>query len=749
LGLGSGTPPCATDSEIRHRSRAGREFGLSPRESQRDLVTYSDPTIARALEKYRLGRMSYTKEDFDKYNNVSRSQFVGYHSRPKLSSSKKNKGEQKRKSYDNRFETASAKRSRNLRSKKGNGSMDIDFFSTSFAPDTSTILTHSPKSPSVSDVSMRSITSNNDRDNKTFLTSAFKDPATKNSLAPAADSGVPSGTLFDSVTKPANAGVFNNQLRNGGQIDDISSTLKSSASESVKSDSNLFASPNTVVPLHTDVKTKLDKSSLQSPSKIGKTKIFDTQAPPKPLFNIPRTTKKVESTFDDISVNKQTVKKELETVILTKSSPKEKAVEHISFVCRMAQMRRIKIKEHYTQQIETLYDNHSKDSDKETRKKKAVDRYHNKYHKLRQDHFFYTKLCEKFKVKPGNEYTGHDPDIKPDGEDEDEMPSPDTNQVKTKPNLFSFSNSSHGKKGSVTSNPFFNNPFAIPTKKKPENTGFISSGKINSKPAATGKELFSQFNSSERTEGLQSGSSNLFSGSSVTSTSSVSLFGKPLQKDNQQQPLLVNGKVVNGGANTSSSSFEKKETNVCPIAVPNGNMRKGAVAKPLMFEEKVPASNPFGGDSKNSLTIGKSSTSGFKIFSSTTSEQATGSLFGLPTEQTKKDERLSSSSGGIFTGRNIFNIKGGDSSSPFATSTSGSTASVGNIFTNKTDIKMSGTSSQMQVSSNNVFSQCEMSKNNNGFNISKFGKSDTKPQMSFGKDNGKPSNTGKRRRIII
>eukprot|EP00495_Collosphaeridae_sp_1-RS-2012_P003333 TRINITY_DN2770_c0_g1_i1.p1 TRINITY_DN2770_c0_g1~~TRINITY_DN2770_c0_g1_i1.p1 ORF type:complete len:103 (-),score=49.65 TRINITY_DN2770_c0_g1_i1:2-310(-) len=44
--------------------------------------------------------------------------------------------------------------------------------------------------------------------------------------------------------------------------------------------------------------------------------------------------------------------------------------ENVSYVSRVAQMRRIKIKEHYSQKIEKLYDRHCKDEDKDAKKKK-------------------------------------------------------------------------------------------------------------------------------------------------------------------------------------------------------------------------------------------------------------------------------------------------------------------------------------------------------------------------------------------
>jgi len=65
-----------------------REFGLSPRENRRGMVSYSDDTITRALENYRRGQMAYTNEDFEKFYSEKRSQFVGYRSRFKESASK-------------------------------------------------------------------------------------------------------------------------------------------------------------------------------------------------------------------------------------------------------------------------------------------------------------------------------------------------------------------------------------------------------------------------------------------------------------------------------------------------------------------------------------------------------------------------------------------------------------------------------------------------------------------------------------
>jgi len=82
--------------------------------------------------------------------------------------------------------------------------------------------------------------------------------------------------------------------------------------------------------------------------------------------------------------------------------------ENVSYACRMAKLKRIKIRDHYTQKIEDLYEKHCKENDKEVRKAKAVTLFRDTYHKLQQDHYFYEKLCKQYNIKPEEEYKGVD-----------------------------------------------------------------------------------------------------------------------------------------------------------------------------------------------------------------------------------------------------------------------------------------------------------------------------------------------------
>jgi hypothetical protein len=149
--------------------------------------------------------------------------------------------------------------------------------------------------------------------------------------------------------------------------------------------------------------------------------------------------------------------------------------ENISFACRMGRLKRIKIRDHYTQKIENLYDSNCTEKDKDAKKAKAVSMYKEKYHKLREDHSFYTKLCKKFNVEPDEEYKGVDPDIKPDEdepvEDKKEIVAP-TFTMKAKEDF------THkiDPKPIADSKPAYVNPFAM----------------VSTPPAPeTGKKLFS------------------------------------------------------------------------------------------------------------------------------------------------------------------------------------------------------------------------------------------------------------------
>jgi len=179
------------------------------------------------------------------------------------------------------------------------------------------------------------------------------------------------------------------------------------------------------------------------------------------------------------------------------------ADENISFACRMGRLKRIKIRDHYIQKIESLYDNKCTSKDMSAKKMKAVSMYKEKYHKLRDDHTFYTKLCKQYNVDPGEDYVGVDPDIKPE----------DNEQVEEKtekaPETFSFKLKADTKPKidpkPVMSKPHIN-PFAtdsIKPAEQPAKKGFTFSGNLFSTgPAQPAK----------RKRGREGGSSaNLFS----------------------------------------------------------------------------------------------------------------------------------------------------------------------------------------------------------------------------------------------
>jgi len=418
--LGSRSSFSVPDTETQLRLRPTREFGLSPTANNNRSVNYSDPAISQTLEKYRRGGITYTKEDFDDYINVPKSQFVASRSRLQLSKINKSK-QQKRKTYKNRCELSeisNVKRSRcEDRKEIGAGvSMDICSMSTGFEHDawsTATILTQSP------------IT----KDECKHMNKSSKDDNLYNSESQMSTDSVASSSLFAAPTSGVVANLFGTMPK---EAIDSSGAGKGGRFETSKH--NILKRKNQ------SINTSLDKAlakavaTQSSDPKLSKVKLMSGISIPD-LIDASQNSKLSMNLF----VN-QSPSKAKEKIIETKpiEKPSEKApesklkvsnkvaptkiasVENVSYVCRMAQMRRIKIKEHYSQEIEKLYDRYCKDEDKEAKKKKALDKYEDKYHKTRQDYMFYSKLCKKYNVEPGEEYDGNDPDIKPDDEEKKE-----------------------------------------------------------------------------------------------------------------------------------------------------------------------------------------------------------------------------------------------------------------------------------------------------------------------------------------
>jgi len=109
---------------------------------------------------------------------------------------------------------------------------------------------------------------------------------------------------------------------------------------------------------------------------------------------------------------------------------------NVSYACRKAKLMKIKIRDHYTFKIEELYDMYCKENGKDERKMKAVATYRDKYHPLKEDHVFFAKLCKKYNVDPGKEYTGVDSDVKSvDTGSIDAKPSEIDEQAKIEPTI--------------------------------------------------------------------------------------------------------------------------------------------------------------------------------------------------------------------------------------------------------------------------------------------------------------------------
>jgi len=117
----------------------------------------------------------------------------------------------------------------------------------------------------------------------------------------------------------------------------------------------------------------------------------------------------------------------------------------------------------------------------------------------------------------------------------------------------------------------------------------------------------------------------------------------------------------------------------------------------------------------------------------------------MSTGDASNDKVSSKISGGLFNGKNMFDAKAASSTDAVVPSSSRSYSSTGIFVASNaaTNTVMSSQSHNLsKKSSNNIFSS------NSGFNISKIGKSSHVREFTFDKENGKPANNGKRRRIV-
>jgi len=657
------------DTETQLRSLPIRDFGLSPTTNHNRSVNYSDPAISQVLEKYRHGGIIDTKEDFDNYIQVAKSRFVGSRSRSELSKIKKPK-QQKRKTYKNRCETSkisSVKRSRSEnKTQESSGGVITDICSLSADIE--------PNACSTAAVRCQSTIT---KDECKHSDKSLKEDNMYNSGNQISTASVASTSLVATPTSVVVPNLFSTMPK---EVSGCSWGTKGGSFEASKI--NFFIKENS------------------SPSKAEE-KAIETKPSEKPSEKVPEGKLKVA---DEVA------------------SAKIMPVENVSYVCRMAQMRRIKIKEHYSQEIEKLYDRYCKDEDKDAKKKKALDTYENKYHKTREDHIFYCKLCKKYKVEPGEEYDGNDPDIKPDDEEKQEK-SEAMQSWEQKPTTLVFGISSRTKiKSADSTNPFKNEIF---TEKKTETGGGFNFARNNgnrlNRKSSEREGLF--LKESDKSLGqLNAGS--LFSGEIISDTPYTNLFRNPIQKDKEPALFSFSSVEPNKGASNKSTIAEKRAE---ATKIANAN---------YIFN-KAPSGNIFGGDSNNSLTIPKpSNTPSFNLFSSS-AKPADGGLFG--TTGAKNNEGSSiAKSGGLFSGTNMFDVESKSSSS--AKFDIGSTSSA-NIFTSNTNSQAPGSllSPPFQNSSDALFCTSEkgmFTTNNSGFNINKKNEK-PEPKFSDGNENGK------------
>jgi len=713
-----------TDMETQFRSLPIRDFGLSPTAKYSRSVNYSDPAISQAVEKYRRGDITDTKENFDNYTQVAKSQFVGSRARLQLNKIKKTK-QRKRKTYKNRFETSkilSVKRSRCEDKKQEIGAgviMDICSLSTGFEPNassTASVLTNS------------SIM----KDGYKHLNKSSKDDNMYNSENQMPSDSVASSSLVAAPTS--------------GVVANLSNTMpKEESGSSWARKGERFGT----------LKLNLMNKENSRPS-IAEDKVIETKPTEKRAVKVPEDKLKVA-----------------DEVAPAKIMP----CENVSYVCRKAQMRRIKIKEYYSQEIEKLYDLYCKDKDKDAKKKKALDIYESKYHKTRQDYTFYTKLCKKYEFEPGKEYDGNDPDIKLDDEEKQESSEATQSwEQKPTPLLFGIPLKTNIKSAD-TINPFKNNLF---TAKKSEKDGGLNfegnNDNLLNKKSSKRDGLF--LKESDKSAG-QLNPHRLFSGQKISGTPSVDLLEYPIQEEKEPAPFSFSSVEPNKGVSNRSTIAGKraearknanasdifegseksslwKQNFECTVSSSQGKEtqtkdEKTSSSRYLkIFGDKAPSGNIFGVDSNNSLTIPKTANSGWFNLLSSSAKPADGGPFG--TTVAKNDRKSSSAkSGGLFSGTNMFDVESNSSPKPFVNCGNSESTSAENIFTSNANSHAPGSllSPPSQSSSKALFSSSEkgiFSTNNNGFNINKKNEK-SEPKFSVGNVNGKSRSNMKKRQI--
>jgi len=758
-------------TEKKLRLRPIREFGLSPTANHSRFVNYSDPAIPQALEKSQQGGITYTREDFDNYTKEKKSQYVSSRSMPQLSKIKISK-EQKRKIYYSRCEPSEIsriKRSRCEDKKEEIGAgvkADICSLNTGFEPDvcsTATILT---QSPITKDESKHVDKSSKDDDLNNSESQMSTDSVAPTSLFAAPTSSVV-GNLFG--TKPNKVGGFSGHMK--GKRFATSSNFnffKKQKSSTEMSPDKIKA--KVVAPQSSE--PKLSKVKLH---RISMPDFFDSSINSKPITS-QSVTQSPSNAEEKIIETKPIGKGSAEKVPKgkLKVSPEITTTKWPTFF-RMDQMRRIKIKEHYSKEIEKLYDRHCKDEDKDAKKKQSMDTYENKFHLIRYDHWFYELLCRKFKVEPAEEYDGNGPDIKPDDKEKEEGSGQMQSYEQRPVSILHGTPSTTNVKSADNINPFESDP--ITPKETTWDGGLDFMGKHGNplKIKSTEKrELLLQ--ESDKSLGQRKADS-LFSSEVINSIPSIGLFGKPIRKDKWLAPFSFTSVKPTKGDSKESIIEEKRaearKTTANAIDIykdsdknslwkhhfegttPNfqgeeTHMKdeKTTSSRNLktIFGVKAPAGNIFGGDSNNVFTMLKpTSTPSFNLFSNS-EKPAAGGLF------VKNNGGSSSAkSGGLFSGTNMFDVKSDPTPKPFANCGSESTSSQ-NIFASSksSQVPASLLSPSSQSSATTLLCNSEkgmFSTNNSGFNFNKKNEK-SEPKFPFGNENWKLKLSGKKRKIV-
>jgi len=300
----------------------------------------------------------------------------------------------------------------------------------------------------------------------------------------------------------------------------------------------------------------------------------------------------------------------------------KKPVENVSFVCRLRQLKRIKVKEEYISRIEEIYKSQCKDPDKSLKMEKALKTYKDKWHKHKKDHDFYLKICEKYNVKkPLDEFDG---EVPPPASDDDQ--DSDNEPKKVAPATFSFSTASEiaplstkpfsfsgtttdkfsSKADSTTSNPFALKATPVPSTAPITQTGAAPLFATNGTTAkAASPKIENPFAIPSTVPDKPTAAvSNPFGGFAATSsTTKPGLFTTSTTTSNN--PFAPKPTSSNG---TAPGVF----TSVAGIATESG-AGSSTATKPTQFN--------FGGGNKAfpSVTSSKSTDGGFQF--STTSSQ--------------------------------------------------------------------------------------------------------------------------------